>query len=178
LKAVAQRYAAALTDVALAQGIAEQTRRELTAFAGLYAESADLRNFLSTPAISRANKQAVIEKLALRIGASKIVRNFLFVLADQRRTAELPEILQVFEAELRAREGVAEAQVTSVGELSAGEKDELTRALAKLTGKKIEARYAVDTALLGGAMVRIGTTIYDGSVRSQLDRMREKLASE
>lgn len=178
MKALAGRYAAALADVALARGTAEAARRELAAFVALYRESADLRNFLATPAIARANKQAVIEKLAARIGASVIVRNFLFVLADHRRSQELPEILQAYEAELRARQGVAEAQVTSVVELSDAEKDELTRVLAHLTGKKIEARYHVDPALLGGATVRIGTTIYDGSVRGQLDRMRERLGSE
>lgn len=178
MKALADRYASALADVALARGTAEETKREFAAFTAAFAESADLRNFLASPAVARASKQAVIEKLVARLGASRMVRNLLFVMADHRRTPEIPQIYQVFEAELRARQGVAQAQVTSLAELTAAERDELQRVLERLTGKKIEARYRVDPALEGGARVQIGTTIYDGSVREQLNRMREKLASE
>jgi F-type H+-transporting ATPase subunit delta len=178
LKALAQRYASALADVALAKGSAEQTKRDLAGFTSLYEESGDLRNFLTSPAVGGASKRAVIEKLAKRIGASPTVRNFLFVMADHRRTHELPQILQAFETELRTRQGVAEAQVTSPAELKAAEKQELQRVLERLTGKKIEARYNIDPALVGGASVQVGTTIYDGSVREQLNRMRDKLASE
>jgi F-type H+-transporting ATPase subunit delta len=178
LKALAQRYASALADVALAKGSAEQTKRDLASFTALYGESADLRNFLASPAVGGASKRAVIEKLATRIAASQTVRNFLFVMADHRRTHELPQVLQAFETELRKRQGVAEAQVSSPADLNAAEKQELQRVLERLTGKKIEARYNIDPALVGGASVQIGTTIYDGSVREQLNRMREKLASE
>jgi F-type H+-transporting ATPase subunit delta len=178
LKALAERYASALADVALARGAAEAVKDELAAFTAVFEESADLRNFLASPAVARVSKQAVIEKLAARTGASQMVRNFLFVMADHRRTQELPQILQAFEEELRARQGVAEARVTSVGELTPAEKEELQHALERLTGKKIEARYHVDPALVGGARVQIGTTVYDGSVREQLNRMRERLASE
>jgi F-type H+-transporting ATPase subunit delta len=178
LKAIAQRYASALADVALAQGAAEEVKRDLAGFTAVFEESADLRNFLASPAVGAENKRGVIEKLAARIGASQMVRNFLFVMADHRRAQELPQILQAFETELRTRQGVAEAQVTSPAELTAAEKQELLRELERLTGKKIEARYTIDPALMGGASVQIGTTIYDGSVREQLNRMREKLASE
>jgi F-type H+-transporting ATPase subunit delta len=178
LRSLANRYASALADVALARGAAEQTARELAAFTALVEESTDLRNLLASPAAPRAGKLAVIEKLAGRIGVSQIVRNFLFMMADHRRTQELPQVLQAFEEELRKRQGIAEARVTSFAELSAAEKSEMQRVLERMTGKKIEARYQVEPALLGGATVQIGTTIYDGSVRSQLERMREKLASE
>lgn len=178
MKALANRYATALADVALARGAAEEARRDLAGFNALFQESADLRNFLASPAVPRPGKQAVIEQLTSRLGASQMLRNFLFVMADHRRMQELPQILQAFEEELRARQGVAEARVTSVAGLSETEKAELKAALERLTGKKIEARYDVDPALLGGARVQIGTTVYDGSVRAQLDRMRQELASE
>ncbi len=178
MKALAQRYASALADVALAKGAAEQVKRDLASFTALFEESADLRNFLASPAVGGAGKRAVIEKLAARIGASQMVRNFLFVMSDHRRAQELPQIQQAFETELRTRQGVAEAQVTSPVELTAAEKQELQRVLERLSGKKIEARYNIDPALVGGATVQIGTTIYDGSVREQFNRMREKLASE
>jgi F-type H+-transporting ATPase subunit delta len=178
LRALAQRYASALADVGLEQGTAPQVKAELAAFAALLTESADLQNFLASPAIARESKQGVIEKLVARLGAGRTLRNLLFVLVENRRTALLPQIREAFEATLYARMGVAEAQVTSVTELSAAQKADLNRVLERLTGQRVEARYAVDPALLGGAVVRIGSTIYDGSVREQLNRLRATLTSE
>ncbi len=177
MKAPAQRYAAALADVAIEQGAGEKVKSELAAFEGLLAESADLQNFLASPAVSRANKQAVIEKLIARMGASRTVRNLLFVLVQNRRTQMLAQIRQAYDALLNARLGVAEAEVTSAGELSAQQKTELTQALERLTGKRVEASYRLNPALIGGAVVRIGSTIYDGSVREQLNRLQTQLAS-
>jgi F-type H+-transporting ATPase subunit delta len=97
---------------------------------------------------------------------------------DHRRTEMLPEIQQAFREELHARVGIVEAEVTSARELSAGEKNELTSVLEQRTGKKIEARFQEDGTLLGGAIVRLGSTIYDGSVRDQLNRLREQLETE
>ncbi len=178
MRALAQRYASALVDVAIENRTAEQVRKELAAFLGLLGESADLVNFLASPAIARASKHAVIEKLATRLGAGQTLRNFLFVVVDNRRSLLLPQIREAFEALLLARLGVAEAQVTSVEELTSPQRAELTRVLERLTGKRIEARYALDPALIGGAVVRIGSTIYDGSVRERLNRLRAQLTSE
>ncbi len=178
MKALTQRYASALVDVAVERGTAPQVKKELAAFVGLLGESADLGNFLSSPAVERASKQAVIEKLVARLGASEPLRNFLFVVVDNRRSLLLPDIQEAFEELLNARLGVAEAQVASVEELSAQQKAELTRVLEGLTRKRVEARYELDPALIGGARVRIGSTIYDGSVREQLNRLRATLTSE
>lgn len=178
MSVLAQRYAAALVDVAIKRKSAEAFKKELAAFAGAYAISGDLRNFLATPAVSREAKQGVIEKLAERIGVGDAVRNFLYVIVDNRRMEDLGEIREAFELLLNERLGIAEARVTSARELSAGEKEELTRALAQLTGKRIEAQYNLDEKLIGGAVVRIGSTIYDGSVREQLNRLRTRLETE
>jgi F-type H+-transporting ATPase subunit delta len=178
LSALAQRYAAALADIAQERGNAEAVKKELNSFVELFAASDELRKFLESPAVQRATKQGVIDKLAARMGLSAAVRNFLFVLMDNRRTGELEEIRRAFDAELNARLGIAEAQVTSARELSAAEKGELVAALARLTGKKIEARYGTDESLIAGAVVRIGSTIYDGSVREQLNRLRARLQAE
>ena len=177
MKVVAQRYASALADVALEHKNAEQVKADLRSFVGLVNESADLRNFLASPAVPRPAKQAVIEKLIARLGASRTLRNFLFLLVENRRAQELPQIQQAFEQQLNARLGVAEAQVVSARELSAPERAELMRALEKITGKRVEARYGLDPALIGGAVVRIGSTIYDGSVREHLNRLRARLAA-
>ncbi len=178
MRGLAQRYAEALADVALEQGAAEPIRKNLGDFSGALAASLDLGNFLINPGVARQDKQAVIEKIAARIGAGKIFRNFLFVLADNRRMGLLLEITRAFHAVLLERRGIAEAQVTSAAELTAAQEKELNAALERLTGKKVEARYSLDAALMGGAVVRIGSTVYDGSVREQLERLRVRLASE
>ena len=113
-----------------------------------------------------------------RIGASKIIRNFIFVIVDHQRTNALPEIVAAFHDVIRQRQGFAEAEVSSAVELSAAQKKQFAQTLERLTGKKIEAKYSLDPALLGGAVVRVGDTIYDGSVRSRLKEMRARLAAE
>jgi F-type H+-transporting ATPase subunit delta len=178
LNVLSQRYAKALVDVAVEQGKADQVKHELTAFAALTAESADLRNFLASPAVPRPQKHAVVSKLVERLGASKTLLNFLLVLIDNRRASLLDEIQAAYQEQLYARLGVADVYVMSARDLSEPEKTELARALEKLTGKRVEAHYGVDPELIGGAVVRIGSTIYDGSVREQLNRMRDWLATE
>lgn len=176
MKSASLQYANALADIALEQGAAEPARRQLAEFVAAYRESAELRNFLGSPGVMREAKHAVIEKLLAR--ASRIIRNFLFVVIDNRRTHLLPQILETFERVLRQRQGVAEAEVASAAEMTESQKAGLLRTLEGLTGKKIEAKYSLEPALLGGAVVRIGDTIYDGSVRKQLNQLRVRLASE
>jgi F-type H+-transporting ATPase subunit delta len=178
LKSASLQYANALADIALAQGAAEPAARQLNDFGSAYAQSAELRTFLASPAVTVEAKHAVIEKINGRMGASKIIRNFLFVITDHRRTQLIPEILAMFQQVIRQRQGVAEAQISSAVELSAAQKKELAATLTKVTGKKIETKYSLDPALLGGAVVRIGDTIYDGSLRSRLNEMRSRLAAE
>lgn len=178
MKSLSQRYARALVDVALENNIAETVRTELSEFATLVVDSADLRNFLASPAIPRAQKSALIGQIAGRMGASETLKNFLLVLADNRRTGELNEIVVAYTEQLYARLGIADVYVTSARELDEGQKKEMTGALERLTKKKISAQYWVDPELIGGAVVRIGSTIYDGSVRQQLERLRARLASE
>jgi F-type H+-transporting ATPase subunit delta len=178
LKALAERYAAALVDVALENKQADQVKQELAAFAAMVRESNDLDAFLSNPSIGRAVKHAAIEQLVTRMGASRTLRNYLFVIVDQRRAGMLIEIEQAFSALLDARQGITQATVTSPAELTAEERAELAAALAKLTGKNVQAQFKTDSALIGGAVVKIGSTIYDGSVRAQLDRLRVRMISE
>jgi len=178
LKSASLQYANAMADIALAQGAAEPAAKQLHEFGLAYAQSTELRTFLASPAVSMEDKHGVIEKIVARLGASKIIRNFLFVLADHRRTQLIPEVITAFHEVIRQRQGVAEAVVSSAVELSAAQKKEMAVTLAQLTGKKIAAKYALDPALLGGAVVRIGDTIYDGSLRSRLNEMRARLAAE
>jgi F-type H+-transporting ATPase subunit delta len=178
LKSASLQYANALADIALTQGAGEPAGKQLRAFGVAYGQSAELRTFLASPAVTIEDKHAVIERIVARLGASKIIRNFLFVIADHRRTQLLPEVIDAFDEVIRQRQGVAEAEISSAVELSAKQKKELAAMLARLTGKEIETKYALDPALLGGAVVRIGDTIYDGSLRSRLNEMRARLAAE
>jgi F-type H+-transporting ATPase subunit delta len=178
LKALAERYAGALVDVALENNQADQVKQELAAFAGMIRESGELNAFLSNPSIARAAKHSAIEQLVARMGASRTLRNYLFVIVDQRRAGMLVEIEQAFSRLLDARQGITQAAVTSATELTEKERAELATALSKLTGEKVQAHYTTDAALIGGAMVRIGSTIYDGSVRTQLERLRARMISE
>ena len=178
MKSASLQYANALADVVLEQGAADPARQQLADFVAAYAESTELRNFMASPAVSREAKHGVVQKIVARIGASRILRNFLFVIVDNQRTPLLPEIAASFEQVLRQRQGIAEAEVLSAVPLNDKQKTALLRNLESATGKKIQASYSLDPRLLGGAVVRIGDTIYDGSVRNQLDRLRQHLAAE
>lgn len=178
MKSASLQYASALAEIALEQGATEPVLHQLADFGSAYAESEELRNFLSNPAVSREAKHGVIEKLVVRIGASKIIRNFLFVVVDNQRTQQLPHMIETFQEVIRQRQGVAEAEVKSAMELNATQKTQLLQTLERMTGKKIQAKYSLDPALLGGAVVRIGDTIYDGSLKNRLDQMRTRLAAE
>ncbi len=178
MSAIAERYAAALADVALERKSGEVVRKDLAAFVELYRNSAELRNALETPAVDGAVKNKVIAAIAAEMGLNDAVRNFISLIVDHRRTHLFQEILQVFVTELNKRLGIAEAEVTTARALSDAEKKELLSVLQRGTGKKIEARFAEDEDRLGGAIVRVGSTVYDGSVREQLNRLREQLEAE
>ena len=114
MKSASLQYANALADIVLQQGAAEPARKQLADFEAAYGESAELRNFMASPAVPREAKHGVIEKLVARLGASRIIRNFLFVIVDNQRTHLLPDIAASFEQVLRQRQGIAEAIVLSL----------------------------------------------------------------
>ena len=178
MKSASLQYANALADIAIAQGAAEPVLKQLNDFGASYADSDELRNFLSSPAVTRDAKHGVIEKIIARMGASRILRNFLFIIADRQRMHMLPEIIAAFQEVIRRRQGIAEAEILSAVELNAAQRTEFKNTLERMTGKRVEPKYSLDPALLGGAVVRIGDTIYDGSLRNRLNCLRARLAAE
>jgi len=178
LSAVAERYAAALADVAVERKNSETIKRNLAAFVEAFSSVADLRNALESPALNAEVKRKVIAEVAGKMGLDVAVRNFIYLVVDHRRTEILPEMEEAFLSELNERLGIVEAEVTSAHELNDDEKRQLRTVLEQRTGKKVQARFQIDGALLGGAIVRLGSTIYDGSVRDQLKRLREQLETE
>jgi F-type H+-transporting ATPase subunit delta len=178
LSAIAERYAAALADVAIAHNSGEAVRKDLASFIAGYSDSPDLRNALETPSLDQVLKTKIVKSVAAKMGLNDAVRNFVSLIVSHQRTHMLREIDQAFVTELNRRLGIEEAEVTTARQLSGAEKTELLGVLEQRTGKKIEARFAEDKSLLGGAVVRVGSTVYDGSVREQLNRMRERLETE
>jgi len=177
MAAVAGRYARAFADVVEDHKLdASKTLSVLREVAALVDSSADLRNVWQNPAVDRAQKLSLLDAIMKRIGGGKLLRNFVAVLIDQKRIAQVGEIAEEFRKELDQRMGIADARVTSARALTAAEKKSLEQRLAAVTGKTVRASYSEDSSLLGGAVVRIGSTIYDGSVRGQLQRMKEEIA--
>jgi F-type H+-transporting ATPase subunit delta len=178
MASVASTYARAFADVILSAHLdVNQALTELRAMAALLTESAELRRVWGNPAIPAQQKRKVLDAIAQREGTSKQARNLIAVLIDHRRVQFLGPVIQQLEKELDARLGFAEAQITSSRELDDTEKRELEVQVGKLTGKKVRAKYGQDVSLLGGAVVRVGSTIYDGSVKGQLQRIKEAISS-
>jgi F-type H+-transporting ATPase subunit delta len=176
MASVASTYARAFADVVLSAHLdADRCTAELRAISALLAESSDLRRVWENPAIPAEQKRRVLDVIAERDGVSMQVRNLVAVLIDHRRIHFLDPIIRQLEKELDARLGFAEAEITSARDLGAAEKREFEAQVGKLTGKKVRARYGQDASLLGGAVVRLGSTIYDGSVKGQLERIREEI---
>ncbi len=178
MASVTSVYARAFADVVFNQRLDPSlTLQEAKSLVSLVAGARDLREVWETPSIPAEQKRAVLDAIAAREGISKPVRNFMAVLIDHRRVPFLGPIVKELEHELDRRLGFAEAEITSSRELSDGERRELESEVGKLTGKKVRARYSRDESVLGGATVRVGSTIYDGSVRGQLERIREAISS-
>jgi F-type H+-transporting ATPase subunit delta len=178
MASVVNIYARAFADVVFASHLdPAKTLKEAQDLAELVAASKQLRDVWATPSISAGQKRAVLDAIVKREGISSPVRNFMAVLMDHRRTSFLAAIVKQFELELDARMGFAEAQITSSRELNEGERAALESQVQVMVGKKVRARYSRDASLLGGAVVRVGSTIYDGSVEGQLERIRIAIGS-
>src|ERR1035437_5508816 len=180
LSAVATRYAKALADVTTAAGglRPEDALSQLRAFESALAASRELENALTTPAVPGSRKRAVVGRIADLLQLSPIARNFLFVLIDHRRIALLGAILTSFDLIVDERLGFARAEVTSPRELTETQRGELNAQLERITGRRVRMRYAVAPALMGGVVARIGSTVYDGSVRGQLQTLGRRLGTE
>jgi F-type H+-transporting ATPase subunit delta len=176
MAAVTARYARAFADVVFEQKLdAQKSVSEVRIIEAALAESPSLRHTWDNPAVNSAAKFKVLDAIIGVIGGSRITRNFIALLIERRRIAHLKEVREQFEAEVNERLGIADAAVTSVRTLADDEKRALEAQVAKITGKKIRASYATDKAVLGGSVVKVGSTVYDGSVRGQLDRLKQQL---
>jgi F-type H+-transporting ATPase subunit delta len=179
MAAVASRYARALTDVIFSAKLdAAKTVQDLKDMNATLHSSKELRFAWESPAIPQEKKLKLLDKVAGQAGLAKQVRNFIAILIDQRRLNLLPEMIAQVQAQVNERLGFADAEVMSSRLLADDERRSLESHLAKATGKTVRASYAQDKALLGGAVIKVGSTIYDGSVRGRLQRMKQQIAGD
>ena len=178
MASVANTYARAFADVVFDAHLdAGRAIGGLRQMATLFSESLELRRVWENPAVPAEQKRKLLDAIVQRGGIERPVRNLVAVLIDHRRLPFLQRIVEQLEKELDARLGFTEAQISSARELGDTEKRTLEAQIAKTTGKKVRASYGLDPSLLGGAVVRIGSTIYDGSVKGQLEKIKEAISS-
>ena len=174
----APRYARAFAEVAESAGLdAAAAEQQIRDFAQTLAGSGELREFLENPSIELPQKLKVLDAVAARIRMFPQVRNFIAVILEHQRLPELDEILTSYEELVDEHAGAVEARITSARPLNAEDRAQLEAQIAKLAGARVRASYGEDATLLGGAVVEVGSTVYDGSVRAQLERLKQRLVN-
>ena len=179
MDALSVHYAAALADSVFGPeaGISpEDAMAQLRLAESLLSGSKQLEHALLSPAVSKARKKLVIEKLSTEMALHRLIRNFLLVVVTHRRTRDLPAMRRSFEEAVDKRLGWVPAEIASANELSAEQKKEIETSLQTKLGKSIRASYQVDPALIGGIRARVASREYDASVKGKLEGMRQRLA--
>jgi F-type H+-transporting ATPase subunit delta len=175
-RAAAARYARALFDVALAehQDLA-QIERELTGIVTLLQASEPLQRALFSPAIPASRKRAVLEHLLSLSPVNPILSRVLLLLADRDRLARLPDLAEAYRSRLMDHQQIVRARVTTAVALPADRVAALQHGLAEATGRQVDLKVDVDPSILGGAVARLGSTVYDGSITTQLEKLKQRL---
>ncbi len=175
-RAAAGRYARALFDVAKAEGKnLEQIAQELSGVAALVSQNEELQRVLGNPAIPPDRKRAVMAQLLARSPVTAVLSRVLLLLADRDRLVLLPEVAESFQSRLMDHQNVVRAEVSTAVPLPHDRVSAFERSLAQATGRRVQLEMRVDPSILGGAVARIGSTVYDGSVITQLEKMKQRL---
>lgn len=178
MSVIALRYAHAFASVVASKDIdSAAAQQQLQDFEATFEGSRELRDVLMNPAIPQEQKLRVLDAIAGKLGIMSQVRNFIAVIMENQRLAELNEILAEYHTVADEQSGTAKAEITSARPLGDADRAELEEQVAKLAGGPVRATYREDPSLLGGAIVRIGSTVYDGSIRAQLQQLKSKLLS-
>ena len=171
----AARYARALLDVVIREGHPEQVEQELTAFAELFAGNLELQQALTSPAVRMTAKRGVIEHIVSRTTPSPALGRLMLMLADRDRLALLPDVAAAYRERWMAHRQIVRAEVTTAAPLSPESAARFEERLSAATGGRVTMTTLVDPALIGGAVARVGSTVYDGSIATQLAKMRTRL---
>ena len=175
VETVARRYASALADVVVKSGETNAVQNELKTWEQMLASNNQLQEVFSSPAIAHLNKEKVLDSLLERSKPNKTTANFLRVLLRNNRLTELGQINARLAAVISERSGETAARVVSARPLGDGEKSEIQTGLEKLTGKKVNIKYETDESIIGGVITIIGSTVYDGSVKTQLENLKKEM---
>jgi F-type H+-transporting ATPase subunit delta len=178
MAAFVARYAAAFADVVTAAKLdTAAIGRQLSDFLATWEGSLELREFFVNPAIPAAQKVGILDKLNAKLGMQKELRNLLAVLITNDRIGHVSEVAAAYRRLLQEQSGIRPAEIVTARALNKTDRDALVAQVAKLAGGRIEPSFKLDQSILGGAVVRIGSTVYDGSVRGRLDRLKETLTA-
>ena len=178
MAAFVARYAQAFLEVVTAEKLdAKAIDGQFADFLGTWNGSPELQEFFVNPAVPGVQKVGFLDTLNAKLGLRKELRNLLAVLIDNDRIGHVVEVAAAYRKLLQEQLGIRQAEIVTARELGAQEREALTAEVAKLAGAKIEASFKQDASILGGTVVRIGSTVYDGSVRGRLDRLKEALTA-
>jgi F-type H+-transporting ATPase subunit delta len=176
MPAFVSRYATAFAEVVTSAGLDTLAiDRQLSDFLGTWNGSAELRSFFVNPAVPAAQKIAILDDLNARLGMQKELRNLMAVLIKNDRIGHVAEVAAAYHRILQEQLGIRPAEIVTARELGPEERNILVAQVGRLAGSKIEASFKLDKSILGGTVVRVGSTVYDGSVRGRLERLKEVL---
>lgn len=172
---LSRRYAKAVLEMGLENKNLDAMGGDLRSLAKAMKESAELVTVLTNPAIRRNDRRRVLDGLLDRIGAQQHTKNLVYLLLDGERLGSLEGISREVDAMIEARSGRVSAEVTSAKPLDGAQLAQITAALEKLSGKKVDVSKREDPSLLGGVVAKVGDVVYDGSLRTQLRTLRDEL---
>ena len=178
MAAFASRYARAFADVVASAHLnAAAIDGQLNDFVATWDGSRELREVFENPAFPAQQKVAILDQLNKKLGLQRELRNLIAILINNDRIAAIREVADAWRAEMQERLGIRRAEILTARELSEPERRSLIEGAAKLAGTEVQATFKLDKDILGGTVVRIGSTVYDGSVRGRLERLREALVA-
>ena len=173
--AIARRYAEALADAAIAHSQVEQIESDVRVFVEMMRDSRELHDLFANPIVSQTDKARVLDVLIARTGPGKMTANLLRTMLDHYRLHHLDVVYEQFRREINERKGMVLAEVTTAHEVGPSEQERLSRELTAITGKQVEFEFKTDPAIIGGVVTRIGSVVYDGSIRTQLQEIKHRL---
>ena len=177
--AVVNRYANALVDIVVSPSAGidpAQAVSQLRDFESAVRSAPQLAVILASPAVPVSRKRLVIRRIGEALGLQRIILNFLLVLSDHRRAHSLSEMIEAFDVLLDERLGLVHADVASASELTSQQRERLSVELGRIAASPVRMKFAVDPDLIGGVTARLGSKVYDGSVRGRLEKLRQRLA--
>ena len=178
MAAFVARYAQAFLDVATAAKLdTAAIEVQLKDFLATWNGSGELREFFTNPGVPTLQKVGFLDTLNKKLRLCKELRNLLAVMINNDRIGDVNEVAAAYRRLLQEQQGIRQAEIVTARELSAAEREALAAEVGKLAGSKIDATFKLDASILGGTVVRIGSTVYDGSVRGRLDRLKEALTA-